>query len=170
MTKDIILASSLFSIILILVSPICGSALCESDAEDARSAVESAEEALGSAYLSVLEAERAGGDVSGLVASLNDALEERSRAERAFESGEYDAAVLLAGGVAEGSGAVLDDAVRLRGYAELSGKIALRNQMVISFEIIYFTIIFGFLGWSLFRDRYLRRMMGLRPEVVADEP
>ena len=44
---------SLVSMVLILILPSCGFALYESDVEGAGSAVESAEEAVASAYLSV---------------------------------------------------------------------------------------------------------------------
>jgi len=156
--------------VLILISPSYGLALCGSDVGGARSAMESAEETLASAYLSVLEAERAGGDISELVARLNGALEYLSGAERAFESGEYDEAVLSAGKAVEASDAIGSDAVALNQLAEYQGEIQFRSQLVISFELVYFTVLLGFLGWSLFKDYYLRRMRGLKPEVAADEP
>jgi len=156
--------------VLILIMPGCGFALCESDVEGARSAVESAEEAVASAYVLVLEAEGAGGEISELVAGLNDALGYLSGAERAFESGEYDGAVLSAGKAVEASVAVGIDAVGLKRVAEVRGEIMFRNRLVVSFELVFFTVLLGFLGWSLFKGYYLRRVVGLRPEVSADEP
>jgi hypothetical protein len=136
---------------------------------EAVSEISRAEDSLKSAYLSVLEAERAGGDISELVAWLNAALEYFSEAERAFGSGEYDSAVLLAGRVVEISDVILDDAVGLRGVAELQGEVAFRNQLLISFGAVCSIVAFGFLGWRRFKDYYLRRVMGLRSEVVVDE-
>ena len=160
---------SLVSIVLILIMPGCGFALCESDVEGARSAVESAEEAVASAYVLVLEAEGTGGEISELVARLNDALEYLSGAERAFESGEYDGAVLSAGKAVEASDAVGSDAVGLKRVAEVYGEFQFRNRMVISFGLAVITVLLGFLGWSLFKGYYLRRVIGLRPEVASDE-
>lgn len=168
-SRDFIRIFPLVSVVLILISSSYGFALGESDVEGARSAMESAEEALVSAYLSVLEAERAGGDISDLVSSLYDALEYLSGAERAFESGEYDEAILSARKAVEASDAVGSDAVGLRLLAEYQSEIQFRNQLVTSFMLITFTVLLGFLGWSLFKDYYLRRMMGLRLEVVVDE-
>ena len=161
---------SLVSMVLIIILPGCGFALCESDVEGARSALESAEEAVASAYRSVLEAEGAGGEISELVARLNSALEYLSGAERAFESGEYDGAVLSAGKAVEASDAIGSDAVALKRLAEVRGEIMFRNQLVLSILLVSLTVSLGFLGWSLFKGYYLRRVRGLRPEVSADEP
>ena len=161
---------SLVSMVLILIVPGCGFALCESDVEGARSALELAEEAVASAYVLVLEAEGAGGEISELVARLNDALEYLSGAERAFESGEYDGAVMSAGKAVEASDAVGRGAVGLKRVAEVRSGIQFRNRLVLSFELVFFTVLLGFLGWSMFKRYYLRRMRGLRPEVAADEP
>ena len=136
---------------------------------EAVSSISQAEDSLGAAFLSVLEAERAGGDVSELVARLNVILGYRSKAERALEEGEYETAVFLAEKVIEGSNVLVDDGMRLRSSAELHGKTVFRNQVILSFVVILFTILIGFRGWGLFKGYYVRRMMGLRPEVVADE-
>ena len=169
LNKDFICIFSLVSMVLIIILPVYGFALCESDVESSRSVIELAEDSLKYAYLSVLEAERAGGDVSELVARLNAALEYMSGAERAFGSGEYDSAVILAGRVVEASDVIMDDAVGLRGVAELQGEISFRNRLVLSFGVVCFTVVFGFLGWRRFKGYYVGRMMGLRPEVVVDE-
>ena len=136
---------------------------------EAVSRISQAEDSIKAAYLSVLEAERAGGDVSELVVRLNDVLGYFSGAERALEAGEYDPAVFLAEKVIEGSNVVLSDGTRLRSSAELHGEIVFRNQVVLSFLVVCFTVMFGFLGWGFFKGYYVRRLMGLRPEVSVDE-
>jgi len=139
-------------------------------AVEAVSRISQAEDSIEAAYLSVLEAERAGGDVSDLVARLNVVLGYHSRAERALQAKEYDIAVFLAEKIIEASNVVLDDGVRLQSSAELHGKTMFRNQVILSFVVILFTIMIGFRGWSLFKGYYVRRLMGLRPEVSVDEP
>ena len=160
----------LVSMVLTLISPSYYFALCELDVGAAKSTIERAEEALASAYLSVLQAERAGEDPSELVTRLNNALEYLDGAERAFESGEYDRTVLSAGKAVEVSYAVEDDAVALKRLAEYRGEILFRNRLVLSLLLIFQTVLLGFLGWVLFKGYYIQRMMGLRPEVPADEP
>jgi len=138
-------------------------------AVEAASKISQAEDSIEAAYLSVLEAERAGGDVRDLVVRLNVVLRDHSKAERALEVGEYETAVLLAGEVVEASNVLLGDGVRLRSSSELHGEIAFRNRVVLSFVVVCFTVAFGFLGWGLFKGYYVRGLLGLRPEVSVDE-
>lgn len=160
---------SLVCMVLIVISPSYGFGLCESDVENARSAMESAEDALGSAYRSLLKAERSGGDVSDLVMVLNTALLYYSEARKAFVSGEYERAIRLAGNVVEASNAVLEADFSVMVVAVHLGWVEFRNQLFLSSSVVCFIILFGFLGWRLFKGFYVRRMMGLRPEVVTDE-
>jgi len=158
------------SILLIIFLQGYEIAPCESDVERTISEIDLSEEALGSAFVSVLEAERAGGDVSELIVSLNIALEWYSEAETAFRSGEYDSAVLLAEKVVEASNMISDASASLRGIGVNLEEIAFTNQLLLSFGVICFAVLFGFLGWRRFKGYYVRMVMGLRPEVAADEP
>ena len=159
----------LVSIVMLFIFPI-ESAFCISDVERASSEIELAEEALGSAYLLVLKAERAGGDVSELVVLLNNGLDYLSGAKRAFSLGAYDGAVILAEEAVEVSNVVADDAVTLKGFAEHREEIMFRNKLFLSFGTAFFTVLLGYFGWRRFKEYYLRRTIGLRPEVSSDEP
>ena len=139
------------------------------DQKEAEMRCSQAEDSMEAAYLSILEAERAGVDVSKLVVLLNTALEYYSEAERALDSGEYDAAVQLAGEAVEASNVVLDADISLMFVAERVEEEVFRNQLFLSFGAVCFTVLFGFLGWRQFKGYYVQRVMGLRPEVVADE-
>ena len=156
-----------FVLVLVFFIP-CVSRVVGSES-DAVSRISQAEDSLEAAYLSVDEAERAGVDVSEVVALLNAALEYYSEAERALDSGEYDAAVQLAGEAVEASNVVLDADVSLMFVAERVEEEVFRNQLFLSFGAVCFIVLFGFLGWRLFKGYYVRRGMGLGPEVVADE-
>jgi hypothetical protein len=160
---------SLVSMVLIFIMPISGFALCESDVDVARSALGSAEEALASAYFAVLEAERAGGDVSELVSYLRIAAKHLSEAEMALESGDYDGASLLAEEAGEAAKKILIDTSRLGNLAQIQGRTAFGYRLFFSFGGVILILLFGFFGWMRFRDYYVRRLMGLRPEVSADE-
>lgn len=169
LNKDFICIFSLVSMVLIIIVPVYGFALCESDVESSRSVIELAEDSLEHAYLSLLEAESSGGDVSELVSLLNTALEYYSEAERALLSGEYETAVLLAGKVAETSNVILEADISLKVVAEHLEEVGFRNQLFLSSGVVCFTILFGFLSWRLFKGYYVRRMTGLRREVSVDE-
>jgi hypothetical protein len=157
-------------IVLIIVVPTQEFALCESGVERARSARELAEDSLKSAYLSVLEAERGGGDVSELVSGLKVAVGHYSEAKRAFESGDYDDAVILAEKTIEAANNISNDAARLRGAKKFQGEIAFGYWLFQSFGAMCIIVVSGYFGWSRFRGYYVRRLLGLRPEVSVDEP
>ena len=131
--------------------------------------VSQAEDSLEAAYLSVLEAERMGGDISEIVTFLNTTLEYYSEAERALESGEYDAAVQLAGKAVEASNEVLEADIGLIVVAGHVEEEAFRNQLFLSFGMVCLIVLFGLLGWRQFKVYYVNRVTGFRPEVVVDE-
>jgi hypothetical protein len=156
-------------IVLIIIVPTQEFALCESGVERARSARELAEDLLESAFLSVLEAERRGVDVYELVSGLKVAVGHYSEAERAFESGDYDGAVILAERTVEAANNISNSAVRLRGVTEVQGEIAFGYWLFQSLGAVCVIVVSGYFGWSRFRGYYVRRLMGLRPEVSVDE-
>ena len=136
---------------------------------EAVSRVSLAKDYLEAAYLSVLESERVGADVSELVAHLNTALEYYSEAERALESGENEKAVLLADKAVEASNLVLDVDISLMVVAEHVEEEVFMNRFFLSFGAVCLIVLFGSLGWRQFKGYYVRRVIGFRPEVVADE-
>jgi hypothetical protein len=168
--REFVRVFSLLLIILILISPTDDFALCESDIESARSMLESAEGALASAYLSIVEAERSGGDISPLVMAFNGALNDLSAGRRALDAGDYELASDLASEAVDLSDMVTEEAVLLRHIAEYEGEIEFRNRLILAFMSVYLIVLLGFLGWRLFRVNYLLRMGLMKPEVAVDEP
>ena len=135
----------------------------------AASRVSQAENSLKAAYLSVLEAERVGGDVSELVAFLNTALEYYAEAERVFEIGEYGSAVDLADKAIDASNVVLETDISMIVVTEIVKEKVFRNQLYLSIGASCIIILFSVLGWKVFKGYSVRRINGLSPEVVADE-
>jgi len=74
------------------VSPI----LASSNQDTASVAIADAEETMISTYEAVLEAEQAGGNVSGLLAQLNEAGEFLAAARMLYRNGDFDDAVYFA--------------------------------------------------------------------------
>ena len=136
---------------------------------EAASRISQAENSLKAAYLSVLEAERVGGDVSELVAFLNTALEYYAEAERVFEIGEYGSAVDLADKAIDASNVVLETDISMIVVTEIVKEKVFRNQLYLSIGASCIIILFSVLGWKVFKGYYVRRIRGLSPEVVADE-
>ena len=132
--------------------------------------VSEAEDSLEAAFLSVLEAERAGGDVTEIVDLLNNALVHYSEAERALEYGEYDTAVQLARKAIEDSNLVLETTMNLILVVGDVKEKAFRNQLFLSFGMVCLIVLFGILGWRQFKLYYVHRVMDFKPEVIVDEP
>ena len=88
---------SLITIFLMVTSIFCLINVSQAygDGKESSSRVLQTWYSIEASYLSLLQAERAGGDVSELVAHLNFALELYSEGEIALESGEYEAVVLI---------------------------------------------------------------------------
>jgi len=74
------------------VSPI----LADSNQDTASVAIADAEETIVSTYEAVLEAEQAGGNVSGLLAQLNEAGEFLATARMLYGNGDFDNAIYFA--------------------------------------------------------------------------
>lgn len=89
------------------------------DRQDAEDIIREAENEISECYIAVCEAEKAGANVSELLATLNEAGWLLSRAKLAYNHGDYDLAVELANqsmaaldGFIERANALMDDAVQ----------------------------------------------------------
>jgi len=135
-------------------------------AEDAATAVAGADHALQVAFVTVVDTERAGGNVSGLIARLNEAGSALTSARGAFDAENYlDAASLaassegLADGVVADAGVLKEDAVdQVAGW-----------WMTVLFSVVgcaVFVMVL-FLEWRRFVRFHADRLSGSRPEVVG---
>lgn len=127
------------------------------------------EDSLENAYISLLEIERAGGDITGLVKILNTATGFYSEALRLFESGEYALAVELADKAIDSSNVILETDVRMMSKIEIFRGIGFRNQLYISIGTSGIIILLSFLGWKVFKTYHFQKFNGVKPEVSVDE-
>jgi len=146
--------------------------VCRVSASDealAASAISQSEEVVASAYEAVLEAEQVGANVSGLLARLDDAGELLAEAKVALGLGEFDYVVFLAEYCSEIGGDVRDEADELRVEAYGSRIQSSRLTMVGSTVGVVCVVVGSFWGWRVFKRRYFRRVLGMKPEVATDE-
>lgn len=157
---------SVFLIVLLSVSlPTVGAV----DEDTAIQAINQAEETVASGYNAVLEAEQAGADVSGLLVRLNVGGEYLAEANVWYRLRVFDDASRFAGLCREVVGDVENEAVELRDEAKRLGEADFAVKMVGSSVGVVVVLIVGFVVWHVFRRRYRRRVLGLRPEVVSGE-
>lgn len=144
-------------------------ALAAETEETALSAIGSAESVMESAFEMVLEAEGAGADVSGLLEELDDGAEALSKAHMFYRVGRYDDAVYFADlcyGLVDG---IETRAGELQVAATVQRRYDLYLTSLSSIIAVGFVCGGGFFGWRHFRERYRRKILKMRPEVVNDE-
>ena len=139
------------------------------DEPSAASAVEKAETDSIAAYEAMLAAEQAGADVSNLVVQMNNAVGRLAEAEVAYRLGDFNESVRLAGLCSELSSDVKAEAEVLR--LQASGAQAFERQARIagSLASMVAVVVGGFWSWRLFKRRYCRRVLAMKPEVVAGD-
>lgn len=164
--------TKLLVVLLILstfVSPIFVFKANASGEDVAASAVSRAEQALASAYEAVLEAERAGANVSGLLARLSEAGELLAQAHISYRLGDFDGAARFADLCGQIGEEVRVEAYNLRSSAMEEAVQHFRWTMIGSILSVAIIIGASFMGWRIFKLRYCRRVLGMRPEVAKGE-
>jgi hypothetical protein len=157
-----------FLIVFVCAVPVFVSGVSGVDGEDlAVSAVLDAEVAVASAYEAVLDAEVAGADVSGLLDRLSVAGGYLAEANVWLGLGDFDEAVRLAGLCVDAVDGVSAEAFGLEGEAHALWASDVVVRLVVSMVGVVVVVFLGFVVWRLFKRRYSRRVLGLRPEVVS---
>ena len=124
---------------------------------------------MGSAYGAVLEAEEAGANVSGLLGRLSVGGEYLAEAYVWYRLGVFENASRFAGLCVEVVGDVGGEAVGLKSEAHGLWVLDFLVRMIWSVGGVIVVGVVGFVVWRVFRRRYCRRVLGLRPEVVSGE-
>ena len=156
-------------VLFVLVSSVSAlGAMASAVESEAVSAVEGAEEAVAEAFGAVVEAERAGGNVSELLDRLDFAAAYLATAKMCLRTGEFDGAVgnaSLCMGALEG---LVDDAAALRANAVTASSA--RFGMAIGGSVVgVVAVVCGsVVGWRWFKQRHYARALAMKPEV-ADE-
>ena len=158
-----------FLVILALLSPFSHCVFVVRGADEASRSVESADVAVCQAFNVTLCAERAGVDVSGLILRLNGAGSILEEAENALKVGNSSGAVDKADQCIAIADGVSGDADYLKALALAEAHrvfLATLNYSVVSIATFVAALV---LVWGWLKRRYAGKMMGKKPEVVADE-
>jgi len=164
-----------FSFVLVIFSFLASqffvaAAFSQVSKDEAASALANCESVLVSAYRTVLEAEQAGVNVSGLLVRLNDAGERLGKAEAAYRLEDFEATINLANNCSEiGNTVKLEaDELRLKAYGPRYTDVWFK--LTASIVGIVFVGFGSFWAWRIFKRRYYRRLLEMKPEVVSGEP
>jgi hypothetical protein len=157
----------LLAVMILLVSLFSGLAVSVTavSSQDVAEGVLEAEQSLEQAYIAVLDAERAGANVSGLLVKLNEGADLLSASQLAFESGNFTEASRLAASLSSVAGDVWDEAARLKVEA---GDAAVNRSwfcLVLSVVVVSVVLVASVLGYRYFKGWYFRRLLKLKPKV-----
>ena len=134
--------------------------------QDASAQILVADQSLRVAFNSSLDAEQSGANVSALLVRLSDAGSILRRAEAALVAGDYsdalslaDTCKSLADGVRTDASALKNDAVASAGNWWMTVALSVAGSVVF--------VVALFFVWGRFKQRYLKRLLGSRPEVTG---
>lgn len=157
------------SFFLFLLLSVSFSQVCAVDEDEAAQGLADAEEALVSAYGTVLEAEEAGANVSSLLNKLNVGGEYLAEAYDWYRLGVFENASAYANLCRELVSGVSSEAVELKDKAEVLKREDSLFRVFGSAVGVGTILVVGFVVWRVFRRRYFRRALELKPEVVSNE-
>lgn len=161
---NIVLMSSLLFLFMVMVAFLMP--VVQADAE---SSIDAANQSINQAYLSILAAEEAGGNVTQLLINLNIAGNLLAEAENDYTSGNLENVISKADNASQIADQVNTEALTLKD-ASLT---ALYNNFwyTVTFSIVG-TVVFGvivLLAWKRYKRGYLKRMLSYKLELVNIE-
>ena len=137
----------------------------QADETTATMAISKAENGLASAYEAVLEAENVEANVSGLLVRLNEAGSFLADAEMCYRIENFSGAVYFAGLASVSLSGLEGEAVELANFAGVDRGQKLSWTVAGSFFGVFLVVFAGFLGWGFVRERYVRKVLKMKPEV-----
>jgi len=133
---------------------------------EAETEIQKAEAALSSAYVAVLEAEKNGADVSGLLAKLSSGGNFLAEARMRYRNDDFDGAVYYAGLSVESIEGLVGETEQLKALAIAEHKEGFFLTVTGS-GVAVIVVVLGSIGaWLLFKRRYFEKVLEMKPEVV----
>lgn len=121
-----------------------------------------------SAFLAVLDAEKAGVNVSSMLVDLNNALNLLSSSKVMLSGGDLDGAAAAATRSTDVAQNIRSEALSLKASTIADHMSAFRLSAVMYLAGVGLFLSLMVLAWQRFREHYVRRAMDLRPVVVTD--
>lgn len=168
MKVDTLSASKPFFVLLVLLVLLFSNLAPESfasDSDSAKSVIKQAEDAMASAYEAILEAEQIGANVSGLLARLNITAENLANAHILHHLEDFENATRFAHLCYNIGEEVRSEAHKLKTEAYGPHVASIWTRTILSIGSIIGIILTSFFGWYVFKRRYYRRMLRMKPEA-----
>jgi hypothetical protein len=155
-------------IFLALNSCLCSEHFVFAQTDQSATSLQAAESALGQAFNSVLDAEKAGGNVSQLLVKLNTAGALLAEAQNAYTSGKTSDVTSITANVIQIADQVNGTAVSLRDVSLVNSQNSFSLTLIFSvFGAVAFSISLLFV-WRRFKRAFIKKLLGSKPEVVEN--
>jgi hypothetical protein len=134
--------------------------------DDAPLKIAQADDAVTQAFIVVAEAQEAGANVSALLVKLNEANAILAEAHAAFRSGDNGTAGQKADQASDAVQGIVGDAEGLKRSAESDSQsrlVWMASLSSVGLSLLFVACLFG---WRLFKRRYVKQALRMRPEKV----
>lgn len=137
--------------------------------DDGQATIEAADSAIRQAFSNVLDAEKAGGNVSSLISQLDTAGSFLSDAENAYRPGNATVDDTNINSVQTIAETVNRDALILKDASIADAQRALWMNLIFSIVGSIALSIGLFVVWKKFKVAYQKKMLELKPEVTSND-
>jgi CHASE3 domain sensor protein len=125
--------------------------------------------AVNQAFNAVLDAEKAGANVTDLLAQLNTAQGILAQADNSYRVGDTNTATTQATSVISIAQQVTLDAQNTNQTAIVSSQNGFWSTIALTVIGVFVFVLVLFLVWRRFRRNYIERLSGAKPELVSSE-
>jgi hypothetical protein len=139
-----------------------------SASDEASSAIGDADNALRRAFEAVLDAERAGANLSDLIVKLDEAGRLLAEAENAYRIGNFSEAVSKAEQCSVLADGVREEAITLKGEALAGAQIAFWQDLTVTAMGSAVFLVAMFFVWGWFKRAYVKKLLRMKLEVASD--
>jgi CHASE3 domain sensor protein len=130
------------------------------------SKLQEANKAVDQAFSAVLDAEKAGANVTGQLAQLNVAEGDLAQAENSYRTGDFSTASAQADSVLPVAQNITTAAQEAKQTALVSGQNAFWSTIAFTIIGAFILVLVLFLVWRWFKRRYIDSLSETKPEVV----
>lgn len=135
---------------------------------DENAKIEAANTSINQAYISIIAAEKSGGNITSLVNQLNIATDLLSQAENNLRSGTIENVSNYADNARLIANQVNTDAIALQKASDTSARENLFFTAFFTLDALVIWIFVIFVVWRKIKSRYAKRLYDLKPEVKKD--
>jgi CHASE3 domain sensor protein len=138
-------------------------------ADQATSKLQVANNAVNQAFNAVLDAEKAGANVTDLLAQINIAQSILAQAENSYRTGNNNIATAQADSALPIAQQVTRDAQNAKQTAIVSSQNAFWSTIALTVIGVFVFLLVLFLVWRRFKRNYIERLSEAKPELVSNE-